>query len=205
MRKGIIRTILIVCLVVLLGVASVFAANIKDIMFQLGEKTRELDNEESDVIAVVDGAEILSKDLEILKVSSDLAEREIDEAEALDKLIEKQLVYNAAIESGIKVSESEIDKIIKQTKQALKEDDAANAQHMEYIDGLGISEEEYWKMVKPIYEKMLIMGEYKNNFIKKKFIEENSITDQKSIEEEYAEYFKEHVESLRDKAKIEYK
>jgi parvulin-like peptidyl-prolyl isomerase len=205
MKKGIARTTLIIGLIALIGIATVFAANLDDVMFQLGERTRELDEDKGYVIAVVDGTEILSKDLEILKISSDLAEKEVDEAEALDKLIEKQLVYNAAIESGIDVSDSEVDRIIEQTKQALEQDDDANAQQAEYIAGLGISEEEYWEMVKPIYKKMLIMGKYKNSFIKEQFIKENNITDAKAIEQEYAEYFKEHVESLKSKANIEYK
>lgn len=73
-----------------------------------------------------------------------------------------------------------------------------------YLDGLGISEEEYWNTdVSEAYKKVLTVRKLYNSE-KKKFTEENSaVTDPNALNSKFEDYWDSYRKSLLDKANIQ--
>lgn len=202
-KKSIVTISLILVLIVSLII--VYAVDENTNMSLVGKRLKEIRSKEDKVIVIVDGEEITQNEFDVQSISRELGNANKTDKEILDSLIEKQVVYNEAVRKGITISEDRIDEIIKLNQQSIKQNPEYYKQLKGIIDGLGITEEQYWKDARPIYNKILVMGEYKNNYLKSKFMEENKNKDITNFSEEYKEYYKKHIESLKAEAKIEYK
>lgn len=203
-KKKSIVTILLV-LVLIVSLIIVYAVDENTNISLVGKRLKEIRSKEDKVIVIIDGEEITQNEFDVQSISRELGNANQTDKEILDSLIEKQVVYNEAVRKGITISEDRIDEIIKLNQQSIKQNSEYYKQLRGIIDGLGITEEQYWKDAIPIYNKILVMGEYKNNYLKLKFMEENKNKDITNISEEYKEYYKKHIESLKVEAKIEYK
>lgn len=200
-KKSIFAISLVLVLIVSLLI--VYAVDKSSNMSLVGKRLKEIRSKEDKIIVTVDGKKITQNEFDVQKISRELGKTNLSDKEILDSLIEKQVVYNEAIKKGITISEEKIDEIIKLNQESIKQNPEYYEQLKGIIDGLGVTEDQYWIDAKPIYKKILIMGEYKNNFLKAKFMEENK--DISNINEKYKEYYKKHIDNLKAEAKIEYK
>ena len=104
----------------------------------------------------------------------------------------------------IEISDEELQSQIKFQRENLPNDKQAYEKMQNYIKGLGISEDEYWKSVEPIYEKLLIIGKLKNSYLKEEFMKSNKNISKKDLEEKFRDYYEEYKANLLKNSKVEY-
>ena len=76
---------------------------------------------------------------------------------------ERDELEKLAIDSGITVSEEEIDQVIDKTKEALHSDEEGNRQLQAVIAGSGLTEDEYWENCRSYYKKSLLIEKYEDS------------------------------------------
>lgn len=114
-------------------------------------------NDNSKVLAIVEGKNITQQNVELARLSSTFSEREM-----LEKLIEDELLLVKAKELKINISDKEAKaEMLKQKDLIDKADNKNEAKAIinDFIKKLGITEEEYWNTyaIKG-YKSVLIIG-----------------------------------------------
>lgn len=115
--------------------------------------------------------DVLSKDNEIPKEAIEDKVQQIkamgnetDEEELYDKIAEdekeRKALYLAACEDGIEVTEEEIDEVIEKVQSALCSSEEVSLQLDAFIEGASMSEEDYWKEVRDVYKRNLMIQKY---------------------------------------------
>jgi len=152
MKKIKIYLIMIVVLVTLMGViTSASNSNKSKESKNLGESHKVLMEEkksiskddDSKMIAKVNKVKIYSFELEAAIQSNDLSERELSDDEVLDKLIKYEVLRQKTEELGIVVTEEEIKSEIEDIREAMINDPVIIEIMDPYLEGLGMTIEEY--------------------------------------------------------------
>lgn len=112
------------------------------------------------------------EDVNILYEQNVSLDDSVSKEEYIDSIIETRALYIAAKDESITVSEEEIEATIDSLKSALKATDAEN-EIRAYCKGAGISVDEYYDYVRPIYERKLIISNYLEKSISSKLRKEN--------------------------------
>ncbi|MGB9814159.1 MAG: SurA N-terminal domain-containing protein [Thermovenabulum sp.] len=128
----------------------------------------------------------------------------------LERLIDNEVLYQEAKSQGLEVSYAEAKEYMEETRKITNEILAGKLQVADreeflktennlrqYIKGLGISEDEYWNQLIPIYQKYLSIGK-----LKAKILSSMPENDKKDPEKAHL-YFEQYKNNLRKKYKIE--
>ena len=210
MRKLNNKNYLIIFSVLIFAIlGGVFCASGTGEMALLGKDQADiLRNGDDTIVASVNGEKIPKKSVDSFKVvlnsSLNNSDHMYTDEEVLDKMIEKILLYQTALNAGISVSSEDVDKLMQQSKDALalevnKKDAATIA---EYISGMNITEDEYWELVRPLVKRDIVCGRYKYA-LRKNFSEANNITDIQELKKEFDAYFIDYMEQLKENADIQ--
>lgn len=195
--------ILFILLICLTSIGYALSSNnIKD----FGENIKSILNskDKDEVVLVVNGTNIYKKQFDILKATYISSNPNITDKDVFDKLIERQLLFDEAVKNGVSISDEKVAEIIEYTKKAVHSNPTEYDRLKNYLKGLGVSEDEYWQQSTPTYKKMLIMGEYKNNHLKKAFEESNNITNKSELEQKFKQYYEQYINDLKSKSTIKY-
>lgn len=167
------------------------------------EQSKALSSAGNDIVATVDGEKITKKGFDTYKLFLNSNEgNKLSDQQILDKILDRQVVYNQAIKEGMTASDEEVNSAIKSAQEAIKLDNKQYEAFKEYISGLNLSEDEYWESVKPAYKKALTCGKYKN-VLKGKYKEENKIQDAKELNSKFPDFYNQKVYELKSKIKVE--
>lgn len=79
------------------------------------------------------------------------------EKAAKDSFIEKESLYALAVSKGYSATQQEVDEVVEEIKQGVKE--AKNEEIQNYIEGFG-SEEEFWEFERELESKNLVIKKY---------------------------------------------
>lgn len=103
---------------------------------------------------------------------------ELDSDQILNRLIENQILYQEAKARGLDVSYEKAEdyaKGVREIQQQIRSGEVSvlDMEELnqtkdiikEYIDGMGVAEDEYWIMTVPIYQKALSIGNLKAEII----------------------------------------
>lgn len=174
--KKLLIIILTSLLIVSCGIA--YSLTIHPSSFQVRNEREQtqttMENENnSDTIATINGEKVSKKEFEDYKNQLNQNGKNYSEKDVLDKIILNKVLYKAAIDKGITVTEEEIDNEVKMNQAALKQDNnKEQAQFLEaYIKKLGLTPEQYWEQIKSTYKTTLAVSklydilkqEYSNN------------------------------------------
>lgn len=172
------------------------------IMKTIGLKISDINKSQDKVVAIVNGENIFNKQVEIIKASNQLSGIDINDTDIINSIIEKKLLFDDAIKNGIKITDVKVDEIVKSNQDAIKNNPEEYNNLKSYLSGLGIDENQYWENSKLTYKKLLVIGEYKNNYLKEKFKKESNITDKAELNTKFSEYYKNYVKELKTKSNI---
>lgn len=67
---------------------------------------------------------------------------------------------------------------------------------IEYLNGLNMTENQYWESVKPAYKKFISCGKLKNS-MKQKYAEDNNIKDKIKLDKEFRLYYSKFLSDLK--------
>lgn len=167
------------------------------------EKTSATADKSQDIVARIDGEPVTKKGFDSYKLSLNSGvESKLSDEQILDKIVERQVVYNQAIKEGMTASESEVDSAVKAAQEAIESESKQYEAFKDYISGLNLTEEAYWESVRPAYKKALTCGKYKNS-LKAKFNEDNKEKAIHDLNAEFSKFYDEKVKALVEKAKVE--
>ena len=173
---------------------------------KLGKHIRNIfmkeSQEKDNVLCYVNGIEISQKKFDIFRETRKSYNRDKDDDTLLKEYIQFILIVNEAEKEGFTVSESEVEDYTNDLFESLEEDDDENMKILkEYIDGMGITMDEYKEKVKEFnYKVLLTMKLHKKLNIE--FLENNkkTMTNSTEISNEFNNYLKDYKEELYNNA-----
>jgi len=153
----------------------------------------------------VNGVEISKDKFDSYKAGLANASGEFTDEEIIDKLVEQEIIMQEIKRLGYTVTDAEVIKFNNERFALLDEDPTAYQIIKDYVDGLGITMEEYKKMSLEISKTALLANKYKDD-IQKEFIEENPQIMSRSAavkQQKFEDYFADKIDDLCEKADVE--
>lgn len=136
---------------------------IEEKMRDVGIQIKEIESSEKNPIASVGDIIIYNDSVERFKLNSSLTANTPSEEEMLDKMIINELLFQKAKELGLLASEEEVEEKIKITREALGEENFMEP----YLEGLGLTTEEYLEVVRDSILRSLSIGNLKRQITNK--------------------------------------
>lgn len=190
-------------LVVVLFGGIVYATQGNTLAILFGRQQAEiLANPEDRVVATIDGEKITKKGFDSYKLFINSGETKLSDSQILDKILDRKVIYDKAIQDGIVATDEEINSALKTAQRVMSENHDQYEAFKDYIRGLNMTEDQYWDSVKPAYKKFVICGKYKNT-LKEKYGEDNKIEDKTELNNKFRDYYNQYVNDLKNKAKVE--
>ena len=211
-KKMLTSVFLCMVLVLALGVACVVWANSGQYdFFGLGQKTAKVLQNDLSAEAQTDEGEIVitQKDIDLLKLKKDFLGLPDDEQQMIDELVRQRVIFCEAEKLDLVMSREEAKQInldiMAQAEQMLQSDneaERASAQQMmdyinAYIEGLGVTEEEYWDMAAEEYRQISASTALQEYF---KTMQSDKTADNKEL---FDAAWEEYVDWLVAAAKVE--
>ncbi len=138
------------------------------------ETNKEEDHDRSSVLGYVNDIEISKEKFEIFKEGNLIVNKDVSEEELLKRYIQYLLIIDKAEEAGLTASKEEVEEYTDKVFHALEKDDKNMKTIKEYIDGMGITMDEYREIVKEdsyktiltmkLYDKLKMDSDFKDDF-----------------------------------------
>lgn len=128
-----------------------------------------------------------------------LTKKPKDRKEALNEIVNEKVEYLIACEAGYEISDNVVKEKIEEVKVAIKENQEQKIFIENYMEALGLNEEEYYKNVFDAYKISLTIGNYKNNYINKEISKKNSKLLNTQYSEEYNQALDNFMKTIREK------
>lgn len=206
-NKALICALAIVILLAALACVIVYAASFGALGMAVGSRVADAvaDNEKEGTggiaVATINGDDVTKNEFDMYKAFTNY-NHDYSDKELLDKMIEIKVLYDEATAEGFFVTDDEINAQIEKVKILIAQDPEQSDFFKNFIDGLGMTEEEYWQeIVFPGYIEVFTINKLSDS-LKEKFAEENNITDPAQLTDRFKDYFAEYKEILISKADI---
>ncbi len=183
--------------------ASSIAGNLVDMWHSVGKSQAKIISTNTDeFIATVNGVGISKKFLDTTKATQIMSKTSKSDAEIVDGLIQSEILYQDAKQNGYEPSDTEVKRFIEDQKMSIRINPDLFNQMKTYWEALGVSEDEYFQMTKPIIERMIVKRDYKlymQDIYNGKHKSDDKDAQKKGFDREYQKY----IESLLNDGKIE--
>lgn len=204
MNKKILGIVVLICVVSAFVVGVYASKNVN--FFQWGEEIARINEKTStDVVAKVNGVDIPRSKFDSYKAGLANANGSFSDEEILNKLIEQEVIMQEIVRLGYTVTESEVTKFNDERFALLEEDSNAYQIVKDYVDGLGITMEEYKEMSKEVSRTALLANKYKAD-VMSEYVNNTAGATTFSAQqraERFEEYFNNKIETLSNAATIE--
>ena len=205
MKRKVFGIVVSLCMISILVAGGVYAGK-NMTFFRWGKQTAGINETASaTIVANVNGVGIPKTKFDSYKAGLANASGTFTDKEILDKLIEQEVIMQEIQRLGYSVTEAEVTKFNDERFELLDDDPVAYQIVKDYVDGLGITMEEYKEMSKEVSKTALLANKYKADMMSE-FENSNSQIKTYSLrqkEEKFEEYFEKKIEELSKKAKIE--
>ena len=108
-----------------------------------------LDNAGNNVVAIINGEKITKKGFDSYKLFVNSGENKLTDSQILDTILERKMIYDNAVQGGIVATNEEIANAIKTAQNVTKENSERYEAFKDYLNGLNMTEDQYWESVKP--------------------------------------------------------
>ena len=142
-----------------IGGAETDDSETKEYKQQLFDAAKECAKYNEDKKAFGDTDEKIEKSAEIISAQSGADKEEVQDI-LYEEEERKATLERLAREAGISVTEQEVSAEIEKVRGLLHSDEQSEEELRIITDGLGMSEEEYWESVRPVYERNLLIDKY---------------------------------------------
>jgi hypothetical protein len=196
------KAIIYLCLVLIFVISSIviISASDQNPFTILGKMSKDyFTNTNSNgekAIAYINNIPINESDVLLIKQSYEAFGKEITKEDIIKDLAIKILLMQKAEENGITVSDEAAEQHARMEIDKLKEDKAEYNNFINYINAAGFSEDEYINLAIIYYKKALILGKYKNDVIKQKFMDENRSLTGQELNNAFEKYYSNLGEEL---------
>ena len=175
---------------------------------QLGLESKKINSSSTAKdLAKVGSVKINAKDVENYKINMKLQQAYIEisgasevvpqmtDKEVLDKLIENAALYLEAEKLGLVVPEKTVNDYIASMKKAFIVDKSKELNLLrDYVDGLGITLNEYIDNIKPLYIKLMSVGRLRSVLVGESNSLDESVSKWNDVKKEIAQKYQSQVE-----------
>jgi len=169
----------------------------------LGKIYKQANTEKSQVVAKVNGKEIKSNSIEAMINSFELTGQKKSKKEIIEKIVIDELLLQQAEQNNIVISDEELNSVLEQLKDNFPRDEEGYKNFKNTLNGMGISEDEYWDMARPVYKKVFTIGKFKNKILRQDFLAKNTDIPEHEKNDKFEEYYLKYKKDLLDKNNIE--
>jgi len=198
------KLIILLAVIVILGTIILSAvASGTSKMSKAAEIHKNNKDKPEEVVAIVNGKEIKSKNVKAIKEAQEIMNINKSEKEIIETIIIDHLLLKESEKHNITVTDEEVNNIIEFQKEALSNNKETYSELTDYVKALDMTEEEYWQMLRPIYKKRAILGKHKQ-LLKEEFINsnKNSLNKNTNINNLFEEYYIEYKGNLLKNADV---
>ncbi len=193
-----------ICVAILFIIGGVYAS--RDTRFlNYGKQVDKISQNKTDeFVAKVNGVGISKSEFDTYKAGLSNANGTFTDEEIIDKLVQQEVIMQEIHRLGYTVTDEEVNEFNEKRFALLDGDPTAYQIVKDYVDGLGITMEEYKEMSKKVSEEALLANKYKED-LKKEFDKKSSAStySAKDSNEKFENYFTDKVKSLKQKADID--
>ena len=193
----------VVVIIVTLFIGASFALQGENLSMLFGKQQADiLTGSGDDIVAVINGENITKKGFETYKLFVNNGESKLTDRQTLDSILEQKVLFDEATQKGLSATDEEVAKLIESTQDIMRENEERFSAFKDYLNGLNMSEDQYWDSVKPAYNKFITCGKLKSA-LKEKFAEDNNILDKTELDTKFRNYYSQYVKELEREATIE--
>ena len=202
MKKIISFFIIVVLMLTIGGIIYVGASDDKVGIIDHAQMVKEkLRDEKEDIVVQISNSEqeviITSKQLDTYVMNLEFATNEkVDKSNALDQLIKQKALYLLACKNGYEVEDKVVKEKIVETKNAINSDIEQKTFLKNYLEGLGISEDEYFEQLFDSYKVRLTIGKYKNSKLKPQLIKQDKTLSERDYTQKFNKKLDNYIEEL---------
>ncbi len=175
----------------------------------LGEKVvlNEQMEDKEDAALIVNDNTITVGDMRNLKDSYMTYNPSASEKDIIEAAIRHEILYQEAINQGIDVDFDEAQKYTEQLKQAFlaDEEDPFAVDLFEYISGLGLTVDEYFEQMIPMYQETMHVGLLRQKIYDEVEWESDNKLSSSELNQEQIKAFNKFYNTLRENAVVEIK
>lgn len=200
-KKFLYSAIVVVLVMIASGV--VYATSISDKGKEIGQEEAENNKNDSEsIIAIVNGTEISQKSFNSYKIMLNQNHKYSDK-EILDKMIERIVLFNKALSGGFEATDEEVVDTVAEVKSVFVQDEEQYKFLKDYLDGMGVSEDQYWGEIVPEEYKQVLSVNKLYDSLRNEFIKNNNLTDSKEIKSKFGSYWDEYKSDMVNKAVVQ--
>lgn len=201
-NKKLLYSLIVVVLVMITG-GIVYAASISDKGKEIGQEVAEINkNGSEDMIATVNGTGISQKSFNSYKIMLN-QNHQYSDKEILDKMIERIVLFNKALSGGFEASDEEVVDTVAEVKSVFVQDEEQYKFLKDYLDGMGVSEDQYWGEIVPEEYKQVLSVNKLYDSLRNEFIKNYNLTDSKEIKSKFDVYWDEYKNDMVNKAVVQ--
>ncbi|ABB15277.1 SurA N-terminal domain-containing protein [Carboxydothermus hydrogenoformans] len=204
-RKGIFILLIVLIFLFLFFNLTPAAEILNDKFKQFGEFLKKVNHDKKYdvVVARIGDRDVTLREFELFKRSYVLDGRTVTPEEVLEELKRRTVLKEEAEKRKITVSDEEVEKAIQDYKEGMenlkKTNPAEYSEFLSYLEGLNMTEEQYWKSkeIFEIYRKALVTGKVRKAILKE-LSEKYNLTGNE-LQKKYRDYIEEEKAKLKVK------
>lgn len=197
---------IVICTLTLLIAVGVYATRDINIL-QWGQKTAQNEenlNMQNEAVAEVNGQKISKSKFENYKAGLDQASGSFTDEEIIEKLIRQEVMLQEIQKRGYTVTDAEVTEFNNERFDLLESDPEAYQIVKDYIDGVGITMDEYKEQSKEISKTALLANKFRDDLITEyKELNPEVLTQSAQKQNQvFEDYLKQYIDDLCDAANI---
>lgn len=204
MKRPKIITLLICCFVLVCTVGGAIAVSG---VRMAGEERKAMEQLADSVAFTINGERVMQKEFNTYRTLMKEANPNLTDGEIKNKYIRQQVIFQEAEREGFYASDEEINALNESRFSWLDKDEQAYQIIKDYVDGLGITMNEYIEQSKTISKQAIISTKLKdsieNNFISSQPSPASSDgTEMNELKEMAEQYYNNYIDDLVEEAII---
>ena len=201
-RKPFYSLISVIVIAILAG-SIVYATSLSDRGKEIGKQSADIEKNGSDrIVATINGEKITQKVFDKNKYVFNLNHTYTDK-EVLDKMIERRVLFAQAVSEGLEVGDEEVSAAVEAVKTTVEQDKEQAEFLSSYLEGLGISDEQYWTEIVPKEYKQVLTIDKLYQQLRNAFIKSSGLSDPAEIKAQFDTQWKAYKNTLVSKAAVE--
>ena len=201
-RKPFYILISVIVIAILAG-GIVYATSLSDRGKEIGKQSADIEKNGSDrIVATINGEKITQKVFDKNKYVFNLNHTYTDK-EVLDKMIERRVLFAQAVSEGLEVGDEEVSAAVQTVKTTVEQDKEQAEFLNSYLEGLGISDEQYWTEIVPKEYKQVLTIDKLYQQLRDAFIKSSGLSDPDEIKAQFDIQWKAYKNTLVSSAEVE--
>lgn len=171
-------------------------------MRQIGSERKVMESSDPSAVMKINGESISSTSFQTYKSLMKQSNSSITDEEIQEKYIRQRIIFQEAEKQGYSASEQEINDYVEAQFSVLNDYPEAYQIIEDYVDGLGITMEEYKERSKEVAEQAIISTKLKKA-MESEYLSRNTYSARENTAAEAEKYYEDYIDEQVSKADVE--